>query len=137
MSQSSRPSRGQNSPVVGLVAAVVVTAAVGSYALVVADGGVSDRERDRRETLAATTLSRVHAVVTSGGVAVPDRLVTARTERPPGYRLHATLSAAGRTWRVGSPPPADAETATRSRRVGVALTPGRIRPGRLRVEVWK
>ena len=118
------------------MAAVAVTAAVGGYALVVADDA-PDRGRDRRGTLAATTLARVHGAVTSGGVAVPDRLAAAGTERPPGYQVHATLSAAGRTWRVGSPPPADADPAARSRRVGVALGPGRIRPGRLRVEVWE
>ena len=128
-------SSSAESPVVGLVAAATVVAAVSGYALVVADADTPGADRD--ETVATTTLSRAHTAVTSGGVAVPARLANVTGAAPPEYDTRVTLSAAGRSWRVGSEPPADTETATDDRQVGVAVGPGRIRPGRLRVEVWQ
>jgi|APHM01.1.fsa_nt_gi hypothetical protein len=128
-------SSSAESPVVGLVAAATVVAAVSGYALVVADTDTPGSDRD--ETVAATTLSRVHTVITSGGVAVPARLANATGTTPSEYSLRVTLSAAGRRWRAGSRPPPGTDTTTADRRVGVAVAPGRIRPGRLRVEVWR
>jgi len=129
-------SSSAESPVVGLVAAATVVAAVSSYALVLADTDAPGTDRD--ETVAATTLSRAHTAITSGGVAVPARLANTTGAAPPAYELHVTLTAAGQSWRAGSQPPADPATvAADDRRVGVAVTPGRIRPGRLRVEVWQ
>jgi uncharacterized protein (DUF3084 family) len=128
-------SSSAESPVVGLVAAATVVAAVSGYALVLAD---ADTPTDRDETVATTTLSRAHTAVTSGGVAVPARLANATSAVPPEYDLRVTLSAAGRSWRAGDQPPSDpAAVAADDRRVGVAVGPGRIRPGRLRVEVWR
>ncbi|MFB6242475.1 MAG: hypothetical protein ABEH80_00125 [Halobaculum sp.] len=153
--------RAQASPVTGLIVAVVVAVAVSAYALTLLDGGDRDGGLDdgrltddeqlgseeqlrddeppnrRDATVAATTLARVHDVVTSGGVAVPARLATATEERPHGYRLSVTLTAGRRTWHAGATPPAGAVTAPATREVGVAVGPGRIRPGRLRVEVWQ
>jgi len=128
-------SSSAESPVVGLVAAATVVAAVSGYALVLADADTPGPDRD--ETVATTALARAHAAVTSGGVAVPARLANATGAAPPEYDLWVTLSAGGRSWRAGTHPPADTDTATDERRVGVAVGPGRIRPGRLRVEVWR
>lgn len=129
-------SSSAESPVVGLVAAATVVAAVSGYALVLADADTPGGDRD--ETVAATALSRAHAAVTSGGVAVPAQLANATSVAPSEYRLRVTLTAAGRSWRAGSQPPSDPAAVTADgRRVGVAVGPGRIRPGRLRVEVWR
>lgn len=134
MSLSSASSRGQSSPVAGLIAAVAVVAAVGGYVQLL-DSGTSSSDRHVGR-VAETTLSRVHERVTSGGVAVPARLPQAMGVGPDGYSLRVTLSAGNRTWRVGPDPPTDRTVASAERRVGVAVRAGRVRPGDLGVEVW-
>lgn len=136
MSRSSQSSdaaddRGEF-PVVGLVAAVAVVAGVSGYAVLVAGLGSSS---DRPERVARTTLDRAHEEITSGGVAVPARLADAEVA-PDAYSVRVRLTAAGRVWRVGPPVPTGVEPAAASRSVGVRLRPGRVRPGRLTVEVW-
>jgi hypothetical protein len=130
MSRSS--ARGQVEPTAALVVVLVVCAAVSTYAVAL-DGVGGERERE----LASPTLDRVVDRLAVGGVADPRRRGRARRSGPTGYRLNLTLAAAGRRWYAGpSPPGRGADTDIAARSVGVRLAPGRIRPGRVRVEVW-
>lgn len=134
MSRSSssreRRERGLAEPTVALAAVIALSFGLSAYALVldgVAVGG---------EPAASPTLERVHERVTAGGVADPERVSALDTDAlGDGPTVNVTLSVAGREWSAGTTPPADRTTATR--RVGVALAPGRVRPGRLRVRVWR
>jgi hypothetical protein len=128
MSRSSA-DRGQVEPTAALVVLLVVCAAVSAYAAVL-DGAGAEADRD----VAAPTLSRVVDTLASGGVADPARLTRAHRAGPAGYRLNVTVAAAGRRWHVGPASPRTAGTAVRE--LGVSLGPGRVRPGRVRVEVW-
>lgn len=86
-------------------------------------------------TPARTAADRVADVARVGGVVRPGRLDRAAEAAPVGRRLNATLRAASRTWTAGPPVPDRATAATR--RVSVRVAPGRVRPGRLRVAVWR
>ncbi|MFB6102026.1 MAG: hypothetical protein ABEJ73_05620 [Haloplanus sp.] len=129
MSRSS--DRGQVEPTAALVVLLVICAAVSTYATAL--DGVVDEGRE----LASPTLDRVVATLATGGVADPTRTRRAHRAGPAGYRLNITVAAAGRRWQAGATPPrgnAGVDTATRT--IGVRLGPGRVRPGRVRVEVW-
>lgn len=130
MSRSS--ARGQVEPTAALVALLAVCVAVSTYATALA-GVDYESERD----IATPTLDRVIDRLATGSVADPDQREQAQRAGPTGYRLNVTLAAAGQRWDAGPTPPgrlADTDTAARS--IGVRLAPGRIRPGRVRVEVW-
>jgi hypothetical protein len=129
MSRSS--ARGQVEPTAALVVLVAVCAAVSAYAVAV-DGAIGETER----SVATPTLDRAVDALSSGGVAEPDRRSRARRSGPPGYRLNVTVAAAGRRWYAGPTPPGAVDTETATRRIGVRIGPARIRPGRVRVEVW-
>ncbi|WP_348611056.1 DUF7285 family protein [Halobaculum rarum] len=132
---SSSRERGFAEPTVALAAVLALSLGVAAYTVVL--GGVGERQ-----PTAEPTLERVHDAITVGGVADPGRLDRVRsvTVRTDGH-ANVTLRVAGRHWRVGPAPPEPPETvsnrATATRRVGVALAPGRVRPGRLRVTVWE
>ena len=130
MSRSS--ARGQVEPTAALVVVLAVCAAVSTYVVALNGvGGETERE------LASPTLDRVVDRLAVGGVADPRRRERARRSGPAGYRLNVTLAAAGRRWYAGpSPPGGGADTDIAARSVGIRLAPGRIRPGRVRVEVW-
>jgi hypothetical protein len=70
-----------------------------------------------------------------GGTVRPGRLGRASAAAPNGHRLNATLVASGRRWSTGPPVPDRARTVTR--RVSVRVGPGRVRPGELRIAVWR
>ncbi|WP_049935820.1 DUF7285 family protein [Haloplanus natans] len=130
MSRSS--ARGQVEPTAALVVLLAVCAAVSTYAVAL-NGAGYESERN----VASPTLDRVVGRLAVGGVADPRRRARARRSGPTGYRLNVTIAAAGRRWYAGPSPPgrlADTDTAARS--VGVRIAPGRVRPGRVRVEVW-
>jgi len=130
MSRSS--ARGQVEPLAALVSLLAVCAAVSTYATALAGVGY-DAERN----VAAPALDRVTDGLATGGVANPDRMDQAQRAGPVGYRLNVTLAAAGQRWYAGPTSPgkrADTDTAARS--ISVRLSPGRVRPGRVRVEVW-
>jgi hypothetical protein len=133
MSRSS--GRGQVEPTAALVVVLAVSAAVSAYAVALdgADAGVG--ERSERE-LGEPTLERVTGALVTGGVADPGRTDRAHRAGPSGYRLNVTVAAAGKRWQAGPTPPRRATTDVATRRVGVRIGPGRIRPGRVRVEVW-
>lgn len=132
---SSSRDRAFAEPTVALAAVLALSLGVAAYTVVLS--GVDDRG-----PTAEQTLERVHDAITVGGVADAGRLdrvrpVIGRTDG----NASVTLTVAGRRWRVGdtAPQPSDPVSvrATATRRVGVALDPGRVRPGRLRVTVWR
>ena len=149
MSRSSssreRHERGLAEPSVALAAVLALSLGVSAYALVldgVATGGSGPA--------AAPVLERVHGTVTVGGVVDPGRVSTLETNTlADGGSVNVTLSVAGRQWTAGPTPPAprtdgtdpgvatSTDRATAARRVGVALAPGRVRPGELCVRVWR
>jgi hypothetical protein len=133
MSRSSARDRGQVEPLAALVVLLAVCAAVSTYASALAGTGYV-AERD----VAAPTLDRVVDGLAAGGVVDPDRRGRAQRTGPAGYRLNVTVAAAGRRWYAGPTPPGqEAGTDTAARSLGIRLAPGRIRPGRVRVEVWR
>ncbi|MGM0590853.1 MAG: DUF7285 family protein [Halobacteriota archaeon] len=128
MSHSST-RRGQVEPTVALVSLLAMCVAIGVYA-----GVLDDALPVAGRRLAAPTLERVHDALTSGGVVV-GRPATALDAAPSGYRLNLSIRAGGAHWTAGPPTTPTADSA--SRMVSVRLGPGRIRPGRLRVAVWR
>jgi hypothetical protein len=130
MSRSS--GRGQVEPTAALVVVLAVCAAVSTYATALGGAGY-ETERD----VAAPTLDRVVDRLAVGGVAEPRRRERARRAGPMGYRLNITLATAGQRWYAGpTPPDHRADRDTTARAIGIRLAPGRVRPGRVRVEVW-
>jgi hypothetical protein len=124
-------ARGQVEPTAALVVLLAVTAAVSTYAVTL-HGATPVDGRD----VAAPTLDRVLERLAVGGVVEPSRTRRAHGAGPPRYRLNLTVAAAGHRWDAGPTPPTGTHTDTASRPIGVSLGPGRIRSGRVRVEVW-
>lgn len=129
MSRWSATDRGAVEPLAALAGVLVVGLLLSTYAVGVERTLPTERDRD----LATSTLAAADDRVTRNGLARPDRL-DAEGLAPSGYRVRVVLRAAGSKWADGDDPPADAATATRQ--VSVRVGPGRVRPGRLRVEVW-
>ncbi|MFC7098453.1 DUF7285 family protein [Halobaculum marinum] len=138
---SSSRERGLAEPSAALAAVLAVSVGLSAYALVL-DGAATGGG-----PAAEPLLERVHDRTTVGGVADPDRFVTVGGGALTGEaHANATLAVAGRRWSVGATPPDRADgggptgavdRAVAARRVGVALGPGRVRPGELRVVVWR
>lgn len=130
MSRSSA-REAQVEPLPALVAVTVVCLAVGTFATVRADvlpvtsdGGPAD----------AVLADAVDAATPPDSVVVePDRLDAAAVG-PTGYEVAVSVTAGDREWTAGPSPPPDATAA--SQRVPVRVDAGRVRPGRLTVEVW-
>lgn len=123
--------RGQVEPLAALAAVLAVVAGLTIYA-----GTLDDRvpESPDRET-ASTTLDTVRRALQTAGVVDPDRFDRALATVPDGWRANVSLDASGRQWSRGPVPPETADSATV--RVSVRLEPAEIRPGRLRVAVWR
>jgi hypothetical protein len=131
MSRSSgRRSRGQVEPLAALAAVFAFGAALALYAAALPASTPADADRD----VAPPVLDRVTDRVLYNGVVDPENVTSGITARPEGYQLRVTLIAGNDTWRAGPTPPPTADAATR--RVSVRRWPGRVDPGRLRVEVW-
>jgi hypothetical protein len=129
---SGGTDRAQVEPVAALVAVFAVCVGLALYA-----GVLSSVTPQPSRDLAEPTLDRVHDRLSTGGVAVPERLGPERTTAagPDGYQLNVSLTAADRRWAVGPTPPASAGDGT-GRSTTVRVAPGRVDPGRLRVVVW-
>lgn len=124
------PDRAQVEPLAALAAVFAVCVGLALYA-----GVLSSVTPESSRDLAEPTLDRVHDRLSTGGVAVPDRLDSARAGGPEGYDLNLSLTADDDQWTVGpTPPPSAGDSASRS--TGVRVAPGRVHPGRLRVVVW-
>ncbi|WP_382209916.1 DUF7285 family protein [Halorussus caseinilyticus] len=112
-----------------LVAVFAVGVALTTYAGVL-DATIPTPDRN----LADPTVERAERTLGDPGVADPQALAAGLRAGPDGYDLNLTLEATGRTWHAGPTPPPNADTAALA--VSVRLGPGRMRPGRLRAEVW-
>jgi len=122
--------RAQVEPLAALVAVFAVCAALSVYAGVL-DATVPTLDRNAAEP----TVERVERRLTDAGVVDPRTLLDGLRAGPDGYGLNLSLRADGETWSAGPTPPPSADAAERT--VSVSVGPGRIRPGRLRVEVWR
>lgn len=124
-----RPTRAQVEPLAALVAVFAVGVALAAYA-----GVLDDALPTPDRNLAEPTVDRAARAAGPAGVANPESLAAGLRAAPDGYAVNLTLSTAGRTWRAGPTPPARADAADLA--VSVRIGPGRLRPGRLRAEVW-
>ncbi|WP_276300563.1 DUF7285 family protein [Halorussus lipolyticus] len=127
---SARTHRAQVEPLAALVAVFAVGAALTAYTGVL-DESVPTPDRN----LAGPTVERVERTASDeAGVLGPDSLAAGLRAGPEGYALNLTLRVGGRRWHAGPTPPPEADVA----KIGVSVrtAPGRIRPGRLRAEVW-
>lgn len=129
MSRSSATERAAVEPLVALSALLVLGIALSAYV-----GGL-DRAlpEERGRTLAEPTLEAAVDGATRNGLVRPTE-VDASAVAPAGYEVRIEVRAGDRTWTDGPRAPRSAATATRQ--VSVRLGPGRVRPGRVRVEVW-
>lgn len=125
----SDATRAQTEPLAALVAVFAVGVALTTYAGVL-DATLPTPDRN----VAEPTVERVERAVCEAGVADPDALAGGLRRGPDGYETNLTLEADGRTWHAGPTPPASADAAVLA--VSVRVGPGRVRPGRLRAEVW-
>lgn len=129
MSRSS--GRAQVEPLVALVAVAAVCLGLSLYA-----GVLDDALRDRPERATAETVAdRALAEVAPAGVARPPLLPAVEGAAPDGYLVNVTLVAGEYRVAVGPVAPDRARTATRP--TGVRVAPGEVRPGALRVVVWR
>jgi hypothetical protein len=133
---SSSRDRAFAEPTVALAAVLALSLGVAAYANVLDGVGESTSVPTARPAL-----ERAHDAVTVGGVADPRRLDGAAAAAGVDRRANVTLAVAGRHWSAGDATPepraGDIDRATATRRLGVALAPGRVRPGQLRVTVWR
>jgi hypothetical protein len=134
--------RAQTEPLAVLAALFAVGAGLALYAGVVDTtlGGDEDRNVD-------PTLRRVWDAVSEAGVLVPTNLSDGLAVGPEGREIRITVTSQpshgnrdtaatpdNRTWTAGPETPPDAASASRT--ASVRVGPGRVRSGRLRVEVW-
>lgn len=135
MSRSSDRGRGQVEPLVALAGVLAVCVGLSVYAgavdgfLVALDAGPD------AGAVAEQAADRVASEARVDGSLRPGRLDEATTAGPEGFRLNATLRVRGKRWTAGPPWPARASTGVR--RGSVRVAPGRVRPGVLRVRVWR
>lgn len=127
----SSARRGQIEPLAAIVAVCALGAGLAVYGGVLGDALAVDRGRDR----AGPTLDRVASTSERAGVVRPGRLGAVAELGPANHELNVTLTTNDGRWAIGPRPPTTAGTATR--RVSVRLSPGRIRPGRLTVRMWR
>jgi hypothetical protein len=137
--------KAQTEPLAVLAALFAVGAGLALYAGVVDTTLSGDEERN-----VDPTLRRVWDAVSEAGVLAPANLSDGLDVAPDGREIRITVTsvssstsrnggntvatADSRTWTVGPSSPPDAASASRS--ASVRVGPGRVRSGRLRVEVW-
>ncbi len=138
MSRSSA-RRGQVEPLAAIAAVFAIGVGLALYATILGATYPGEADRD----VAEPTLAKVSEAVVDNGVVSPEALERLGTAAagghheyaPDGYRMRVVLTAGDREWATTPGSPESARSA--SRRVGVKLAPGNVRPGRLRVEVWR
>ena len=127
-----RPSSdsGQVEPLAALAAVFAVGAGLAVY------GGVLEQVTPGEPT------RTVAEEVTDGLVRVdpipairPASIDGLEAVTPPGWQANLTIRTGSLTRRIGPSPPPDAAEAIRL--VSVVVAPTRVRPGRLRVRVWR
>lgn len=123
--------RGQFEAVVALAAVLAISAGLVTYADVL-DQTLPD---EQSRATARTTLDAVHDRLRVAGVVVPARLDRGTAAAPDGWRLNVTLRTREGYWQHGPDPPGDGLAA--ERRVSVRVSPSDLKPGRLRVVIWR
>lgn len=121
-------ARGYVEPIAALAAVFALGVGLTLYAGTLADAGAGN---DRQ--VARTVLDSLTREAETLAVLRPARLRTAAV--PTGWSANLTLVSPAGRWTRGEVPPPDADRA--SERVAVRLGPGTVRPGRLRVAVWR
>lgn len=126
---SRSQGRAQVDPLPALVAVAAVGLGLSAYAGVLADAvqptGGPDAER---------ALDEVRDAVSTNGVVRPGRLDGSALPTPGGRQLNATVVVGDERWSAGPMPRTGAPRA--SARIPVAVAPGNVSAGRLRVVVW-
>ncbi|SIQ91371.1 hypothetical protein SAMN05421858_0794 [Haladaptatus litoreus] len=136
--------RAQAEPLPALIAVFAVCVGLVTYT-----GVLGDAMPEPNRNPAPATLSEVEQVISSNGVVAPTRIADALRTKPAGYRLNITLSTGSgnenhtQLWHAGPPVPRTADSVGSAESaeiaetvVSVRISPGNIRPARLRVEVW-
>jgi hypothetical protein len=123
--------RAQVEPLAALAAVLAVSAGLVVYAETLV--GTAPENSDTGSVERA--LDRVEGHLRSGGVVSPDRLDSAGAVLPDGWHANVSLTVDGQQWGDGPRPPPGASSALR--RVSVRQAPGQIKPGRLRVVLWR
>lgn len=121
-------ARGYVEPIAALAAVFALAVGLTLYAGTLQTATDGDERRIARTALESLTQDGERL-----GVLRPDRLRAARV--PAGWSANLTLVSPAGRWTTGEVPPADARRA--SKRVAVRLGPGDVRPGRLRVAIWR
>ncbi|WP_135533362.1 MULTISPECIES: hypothetical protein [Halostella] len=137
--------RAQTEPLAVLAALFVVGTGLALYA-----GAVDTTLGVEEDRGADPTLRRVWNAVSEAGVLAPANLSDGLDAAPDGREIRITVTGGasvstqnrtdsagedeGEIWTAGPEAPPDAVSASRS--ASVRVGPGRIRAGRLRVEVW-
>lgn len=121
-------ARGYVEPIAALAAVFAVAIGLALYA-----GTLDSATEPDPRTVATTVLESLSKDGETVGVLRPARLRAARV--PAGWSANLTLVSPAGRWTTGDVPPDDARRA--SKRVAVRLGPGEVRPGRLRVAIWR
>lgn len=129
---SSSSGRAQVEPLAALAAVFAVGVGLALYAGAL-DGTLSRSTGDRE--MAPTTADRLTAEASSFGAVDPSLNDSVAVAKPTGHELNATLRTTERAWTGGPPMEEGAECERRD--VSVRVAPGRVRPGRLEVCVWR
>ncbi|GAA0293112.1 DUF7285 family protein [Halarchaeum salinum] len=129
MSRSS--GRAQVEPTAALAAVLALTVALGIYASAYA---IVPTGHESPTTPTTTALAALDDDIGPGPVD-PMTLGSAVRALPVTGSLNATLRTPTRVWSVGPPRPRRADVA--SAPLPVRVEPGRVRPGRLTVAVWR
>lgn len=115
-------------PLAALAAVFAVGVGLALYA------GALPVSEDEAGLDAAGVLQEVRLAATDGAVLDPTR-VAVPPDVPAGWRVNVTLRTRSRTRQLG--PPVAGTPARADRPITVRLAPGRLRPGRLSVAVWR
>lgn len=121
-------ARGYVEPIAALVAVFALGLGLTLYA-----GTLADASTDHEREVAQTVIDSLTREAETLAVLSPARLRNASVPR--GWSVNVTLVSPAGRWTAGEAPPPDADRARR--RVAVRLGPGTVRPGWLRVAVWR
>lgn len=123
--------KGQTEPLAALIAVFALGVGLSLYVGVL-DATLPSLTNDRE--IAPTAADKFLAEAQSFGSVEPPIADATADASPNGYRLNATIRAAGETWTEG--PPRRERGSCVDRSISVRTAPGQIRPGRLEVCVW-
>ena len=129
---SSWSGRAQVEPLAALAAVFALGVGLALYAGVLEP--TLPRLTPGRE-MAPTATDRFTSTASTFGAIAPPLADPVASATPTGHELNATVRTANETWTAG-PSTVDSGACDR-RRVSIRVAPGRVRPGRLEVCVWR